>query len=299
MKTIAFSVTVFFVTMGGSVNRPSAETLLLHVVARNEDGSAAVGLRPEDFEVKVNSQPVQVESVTGGTAAPISAVLLLDVSYSFSPAPLDMDSRFREVVGAVPWAHDSEQRVAVGLISNRAVLGRLTDAGRPLLAEWNRLAGSVKPLERFGPSPLWDALDEASGVLAQTSTVRAVILLTDGKPTGNKTGAVEVATRSATRGVFLYVIASSDELPPSSGVQTRVVVHPCAVFEGVVRETGGSCFQAARRGLTAPNAVEQIMKELRSAYSVSVVLSGESRERREIGVRAKRDHVVMRARRTY
>jgi hypothetical protein len=161
--------------------------------------------------------------------------MLIDVSFSASTAPLDEESRFERAVHAVGSVLKAGDRAIVGLADNRAVFAPgFHGTAKDLVTDWKTLR-NVQPRDRFGPSPLFDALEAAVEKLHELPGTRAVVLWTDGRPSGNVMGAEEVGTRAADADVALHVIVD--------GARSREmrVEKPCEVFDAMARMTGGGC----------------------------------------------------------
>ncbi|HUF46700.1 MAG TPA: vWA domain-containing protein, partial [Vicinamibacterales bacterium] len=69
-----------------------------------------------------------------------------------------------------------------------------------------REALDVSDDERYGPSPLWDALLECIEALAAEPSPRVAIAVTDGLTTGNRTGLAALERRAVEARVTIYVV---------------------------------------------------------------------------------------------
>lgn len=181
-------------------------------------------------------------------AGPLSLVLLLDASFSMTPFALADDERFPALLSALDRELASDDAAAVGCVTDRTVVSPFVPRGS-LLDEWKLLA-QAPPAERFGPSPLWDALDAAVSAVATRDGTRSVVLWTDGQPTGNKLGLDEVTARARAAGVSLYAIVDDRAPVELLGGARMGIDKPCAVFEGI-EQTGGGC-TLNRRAARAP-----------------------------------------------
>ncbi|MEX2661122.1 MAG: hypothetical protein WD227_04290, partial [Vicinamibacterales bacterium] len=74
----------------------------------------------------------------------------------------------------------------------------LTRAAREVL--------NVPDADRYGPSRIWDAVDEALTILKEERGRRAIVLVTDGMPTGNRLGLSHVQGRADLLGIPIYVL---------------------------------------------------------------------------------------------
>jgi hypothetical protein len=178
----------------------------------------------------------------GQTESRTSILLLIDVSYSTRAAPLDENTQpVRNAIAQLFSHRGGDRRAAIGLVANRVLLGQFAaDEGR-LWNDWRRLSDKVTPAERFGPSPLWDAAAEGIDALAKEPGAKALILWTDGRPTGNRLSAVELAQRASRAGVVLYAMIQPEQPLADANGNKPLTFRPCAIFDPLVSATGGSC----------------------------------------------------------
>jgi hypothetical protein len=78
------------------------------------------------------------------------------------------------------------ERVRIGTIARTVQLGPQSSSDRVALRQVAIDALDVPEEARYGPSPLWDAVDAAVTVLEREPGPRAVVLITDGLSTGNR-----------------------------------------------------------------------------------------------------------------
>jgi hypothetical protein len=194
---------------------------------------------------------------------PLAVLLLVDRSLSMSRAPIVHDQHAREALSAFVQALQPADLAAIGVVASRVRLGAFT-AAHGSLAGPAHLA--VPDEDRFGPSPLVDAIDDALGMVARAGGERrrAVVLWTDGRSTGNVRSVAEVAGRAATLSVSLRIVAE----PPWPAI--RDLPDPCALFVPIVQATGGACIvnPSHDRGRRSPAAlIAQAVRDVRSDHA--------------------------------
>jgi hypothetical protein len=100
-------------------------------------------------------------------------------------------------------------RARIGSVAKSLTLSPLLTTDHGLL---NHAAGdvlNVRQADRYGPTPLWDAIDEGVTVLASEPGRRAIILVTDGMATGNTHGLDEVIQRAVAANVSVSVVCEA------------------------------------------------------------------------------------------
>jgi hypothetical protein len=229
--------------------------------------------------------PLVLAALTGMLVAPqapanaMSIVFVVDVSHSVRTSPPSTWG-FRAVpMGPMvprpgtrlpPWdvidafADDVRpgDRVAFGTVAERLVLrpGWSSDQ-KSFLAVSERAMRDADDAKRDGPSPIWDAVDVAVSLLADQPRPRAIVLVTDGKASGNTVGTEAVARRAVAAGVTVNILL---ELDSEADFETS----PAAPARKLSVATGG-VFEADEfnkpRANRKPESQAQRMKRLMSA----------------------------------
>lgn len=134
-----------------------------------------------------------------------SLVVLFDVSASMGLGPRESEALLAAVRVALVTRQTSEEHIRVGVFASEVRLsarcGKPEDAIRVLQ---EALTGDGAGT--YGPSRLWDAVEEASGVVAAEPGHRVVVVVSDGRATGNAISRAQVADSLRARGVDLWVI---------------------------------------------------------------------------------------------
>jgi VWFA-related protein len=261
-------------------------------------GAAAADLTQEDFEISIDGRPKPVAAFTR-PPAPVSVVLLLDVSASLT----NYGDIAEEIGRSFSPALTSVDQARVGGIASRVVLGpRFLPPGRELIAA-GRSAARFPAEDRFGPSPIWDALDAAIAALVPASGRRGVVLVTDGRSTGNTIGVADVLERAVTSGVVVQVLSEARPLLIRQSERTFARVQPGLALRRLADQTGGLCLPAdppPSGPLPEPGPLlTQLVQDLRGMYTLGVEADGESGSLHGITVRVKRQGLTVRARNAY
>lgn len=93
---------------------------------------------------------------------------------------------------------------------------------------------------RYGPSPIWDAAGAAVDSMKDTAGPREVILITDGRGSGNLLASTDVAQRARAAGVRVSTIVTLRAEPLSLGGRMAIVLHPEYQPKAVATATRGT-----------------------------------------------------------
>jgi hypothetical protein len=142
--------------------------------------------------------------------------------------------------------------------------------------------------DRFGPSPIWDAVDEAVSALHLEPGWKHILLLTDGLATGNMKSMEEVVLRAASSDVTIHVVESgwlvkrdqsAAARSPHHAAQTRTIDASAGNLRRLATETGGLYLprrvaSAESQGPQRPPAVgrlfRQILDAIHAGYRLTV-----------------------------
>jgi hypothetical protein len=180
----------------------------------------------------------------GAHAAPssttaLSLTLLYDLSVGVSSVPLAKDEGFKRIVKWVANELQPSDQLRLGFLTERPRLTRpFKKPERATL--WPDLIAktSVPDAERFGASPLWDSLDVVVRTVAQDPGRRAILVLTDGRSTGNRIGVNTLVADANAFGVSIWPIVygpSEWYLPDRDGRTT----DPAQLLSQLAKATGG------------------------------------------------------------
>jgi hypothetical protein len=105
------------------------------------------------------------------------------------------------------------ERLRLGVVARRIRLSAGFDGDQSALASQARKLLNVRDDERYGPTPLWDAVDEATTALTTEPGRLAVLLVTDGLSTGNRHSLADVTKRAIEAHVCVHIV---HEVPGSA-----------------------------------------------------------------------------------
>ena len=204
--------------------------------------------------VAVSSFAARGQQSPVASPSSVTVVLILDVSWSVSQQALRLDDRFVRIFNAFLQKLQPADRGGVGVLANTLRLGPLTSDPRQLSASVRGLL-QVADGDRLGPTPIWDALDEATSYVATDSGRPAIILYSDGRSTGNRHGLSEVIDHATRAGVIVHVV-----IPPQSYTVDRL--NPADLLDRLATATGGRRWMEMRLPGSAAALVGQAMDVL-------------------------------------
>ena len=145
--------------------------------------------------------------------------------------------------------------------------------------------------ETHGPSPIWDVVYDTVQMLSVEPPPRAMLLLSDGRSTGNSRSITLVADYAAARGVAIHSIVRYFEMQiPQSGV-TAVVIRPWVALERLATFTGGVAvgfrIQESLRGMELS---EQLGWAMRDSYMVRIAPATDG-SLHQLDIRVKRPNL--------
>ena len=210
----------------------SHATIVVDVAALDSTGAAVPKLSSADIELLIDDVAVPVVSVT---PAPTALNLVLVVDHS-SSVPVRRTDLINAIGGQWLPLLVTGDRARLALVASPVAFGPWLPVGRP--ADTN-LARSL--LDRAGaePSPIWDAIDAAAQLLAGSKAPRSIIVISDGRATGNALGLEDVAARAAAIGVSITAISEADEKVLPQGADAPARVRPDASLQWLADQTGG------------------------------------------------------------
>jgi VWFA-related protein len=218
-----------------------APTVIVDVGVEDDNGRPVTNLRQGDFEILVDAVPRSIASFSAENR-PLAVAMLVDVSASMSRVSLTDDDRFRRTLETFIRELRTGDRATLGRISGGSTkTGPLSGESVALFRDVSDVL-TVPDSDRFGPSPLWDALDEATEQVSRETGSRAVVLWTDGRSTGNHVGMADVIDRATAGGVSIHIIiedAASGGLTLRRGQRNEP--SPCARVASLIMATGGTC----------------------------------------------------------
>jgi hypothetical protein len=240
---------------------PPPATIVVHGWVEKLDGTPADTLDAAGFTAEIDGVAAPVLSIAP-KRSPASVIVLIDTSRSVRwtqarPAHLEQFPRLLA----------PSDRIMIATFGARKSFPGFSAAGRDMDREIDH-ALEVRGDEGFGSSPVWDAVYEAVELLAREPGPRSILLLTDGRATGNRHGLVDAAEFAMANRVTVNAILrqSSERILQGSG--NAALVQPGVPIQGVATYTGGMYF-------TYPELQRDIALGLFKLIAASLVRSQE------------------------
>ena len=133
--------------------------------------------------LKIDDAPVPIARATPGSH-PVTVVLLFDTSPSMLAQP------FEAIARRMSLTVQPSDRFVLGTFSPKVVFSKTVLNSQDAASRAAREVGQ-KQAGQGGPSPLWDALYDSVSVQSSPG-VRAVVVFTDARSTGNDHGSCTV-----------------------------------------------------------------------------------------------------------
>lgn len=148
----------------------------------------------------------------------------------------------------------------------------------------------------YGPSPIWDGVDQAIEQLATVSGRRGVVLVTDGRATGNHVTPADVASRAWRHGVSVSTIVTAPDQSFALSSTMRLIVHPEYAPQQLAMDTGGRyvAHRVTGDSVLLQVKVGQLIKELRQSYVLQFD-APHDREAHRVSVSVTRPGATVRA----
>jgi hypothetical protein len=272
------------------------DLVLIHVsVSGNESGSP---LTADAFEILVDGKPVPLVDLKP-PPTPLNIVLLLDKSASMEVYG-DIDEEIGKSFAA---ALKTGDRARVGGLANRLVLAPAFSTNPKEVVSAGRTAVSFRKEDKFGATPIWDAIDQTVAQLESQDGLRAIILVTDGKATGNTKGILTVADRAVLAGVVVDVLSESRPMIIRQSETMAARIRPSLPLELIARVTGGTIVPEnpdPYMQLPEPGPIiTKFVDELHEMYTLGIAPTGPSGSSHRLEVRVKREGLTARARSAY
>jgi VWFA-related protein len=282
--------------------KSGANTVAVYATVTDRDGRLVPDLVREDFEIREGGKPQPI-TVFSNEIQPITVVMMLDRSGS-------MRGNFRLVEAA------GEAFVRSLLPADKARIGTFAEAVKIEPAgftsdqqELIRLLRSDMPIQ--GPTPLWNAVDEAIGALREQEGRKVVLVFSDGGDAPmnfrfNNRSIMDVMRRAQQENVMVYAVGLQTTLlrPPGGGGGlggfggSMTSQRPDPGLAVVAEDTGGGYFELNRaEDLTATFA--RVAEELHRQYAIGFEPPKLDGKMHKIQVRVGKSGMKVRARKEY
>jgi len=274
--------------------RSGVQTVSVYGTVRDGAGRFATSLTRDDFRIFDNGRPVDI-SIFSSDVQPITVAVMLDMSGSMAPVFLRVRaSTFQFIDALLP--HD---RATIGTFGSEVFVSPLLTGDKAVL---RRVV--EEELWPGGGTPLWAAVDEAMTALANESGRRIVLVLTDGRDSGEQLrlprgpndrvgvtkwpgnpGFGKVRKRAVEQAFMVYAIGME-----GGGLDSAII--------GLADETGGGHFQL-QRGADLNSTFTQVADELRRQYLLGFVPAALDGKLHTLDVQVTKPGYTVRARKNY
>jgi VWFA-related protein len=281
-------------------------TVVVNVYAIVEDrrGRLASALSKEDFIVTEDNVPQETEYFSRETDSPLTLGIVVDTSASQGTVLGLEQQEAKRLLGQVLRPQDSafvvhfDQRVELvqGLTGDQQVLARAIDGTvineRPVALP----TALTQTAPGAGGSHFYDAVCQASKLMAGQVGRRVLVLLTDGEDLGSEANAAMALEAAERFDAILYSVAVID---PEFYSDRGMGFHGNSVLKKFSAATGGRMSRVSNAQGTSA-AFGQIGKELRGQYLLGYTPSKKGDGSfRKINVQVRSGHWKVRARRGY
>lgn len=218
---IAWLCTVVLVSVGSALTTPAAHAqqtvtvqvmqldisrfpeIDVYVSVTDAEGQPVTNIRPEDFRLSENGQPVALTHASrAGEQNPLTTVLLIDKSGSMNYA--DKMEAARQAAKAFVALMRPEDTTGVIAFDTQVT------TVQPLTSTQSALIQAIDGIEAKGDTALYDALHVAVATLEPVSGRRAIIAVTDGMNTAGEHTLSETLTLVSAQDISIYTIGLGD-----------------------------------------------------------------------------------------
>jgi Ca-activated chloride channel homolog len=219
-----------------------------------------LGVNPNQIQVRENGQVMQPGQIRGsGDIGPLTTLLVMDVSGSM------YDAGKLTAAKAAARAYVEQMRPGdqAGLLTFNTRVTYLQSVTPDRAA----LLQSIDSLDARGDTSMFDALDQAAGILQELPGRKAIIVLTDGLDNHSKYTADEVLRAIGAGGLSISTIGLGDpsKLGSNSGLDE-------AALQSLAARAGG-VYGYANDPAALVNLYEQYGRALQSEYSITYTSS--------------------------
>lgn len=218
----------------------SVSLVEVYATVTDRGGRLVTDLAESDFQVEEDGRPQRIEAFARGDF-PLAVAIGIDRSFSIPPP------RLAATVAA------SKAFLQTLRPTDRATvlaIGSEIETLAPLSVDRAEARAALDRLDRWGTTPLYDAVVGALDVVQPAAGRRALILLSDGTDRYSKTSQAEMLAAARARDVLVYPVATDG--------------RPAPVMVELAAATGGRSFAASERSLST--TLGAIRDELRHQY---------------------------------
>jgi Ca-activated chloride channel family protein len=302
---ILAAVAAIAVSAGGRQQpfKTGAKTVAVYATVTDRDGRLVPDLAREDFEVFDNGTPQPI-AIFSNEIQPITVVMMLDRSGSVQrDFPLVQAAAEAFVRRLLPG-----DKARIGSFSSKVQIdpADFTNSQDQLL----RIIRTG--LQDPGPTPLWNAVDEAITSLLPQEGRRVVLVFTDGADSPmnlrlRNRSVMDVMDRAQQNNVMVYAIGLESSGPPGGfvgrggfgrGGPGMMRQGPDPGLPTIAEETGGGYFEL-RRAEDLSTAFSRVAEELHRQYAIGFDPPKLDNKVHRLEVKARKGGMKVRARKNY
>jgi VWFA-related protein len=277
-------------TLAASPRQPAPVPLVtVHAVVTSTNGEPVPVLSRDEFEVLSDDVGRPVETFVARNRPTVA--LMFDVSASVFTSP----GALEEAATCLADGIDARDRVRVGSMARHLMLGPVRSDRQSIRKD---LAGALHPEPKsiVGPSPIWDAVAIVAANLAKEPEPRAILLVTDGRATGNRLSLAEAAGHALEFNVAVHVVFLG---PPEHASIVRqdaanaVIIRPAAPLASLTHYTGG--ILAHGSPARPAESLTELFVQLRNTYTLGFRPASADGKMHRLTVRTTRDGLKVHA----
>jgi Ca-activated chloride channel homolog len=281
--------------------KSGAKTVAVYATVTDSKGRLVPDLTRDDFEVR-DSGKAQPLTVFSADVQPITVVMLLDRSGS-------MKTNFRlvEAAGeAFVQRLDPADKARIGSFARKIQIDPPNFTN-----DRTELLGVLRSgLQAEGPTPLWNAVDEAITSLLSQDGRRVVLVFTDGADNPgnfklNNLSVMDVMRRAQEENVMVYAVGLAGSDPSfgagigrGTGGFGRSMSGPDPGLPSIAEETGGGYFELTRAEDLAASFA-RVADELHRQYALGFEPPKLDGRTHKLQVKVTKPGMKVRARKEY
>ena len=173
---------------------------------------------------------------------PLSVTFLYELTIGVTNQSVSSDDGLKILTEELLSNLNSDDSLRFGFVARHLFLSRRF-AAHELTDFYSKVVVTtvVPDNERFGPSPLWDELYRVVSTIADDEGRRAVIIVTDGRSTGNLRGLDELIAHARDSSVSISAMdyAPAEWFLPDRAERARFAANPADVMRDIAGATGG------------------------------------------------------------
>ena len=265
--------------------RSGTELVDLYVTVTDRNGRLVPSLTKDDFLILDNAQQQEI-ILFDNSVRPITVVVMLDTSISTTNV-MDL------IMGG------AEQFLIRMLPGDTARVGAFNDkieiSPHSFIGDRDELVDELDKLDFGNDTRLFDAIQESLDALAEISTRKVILVLTDGQDSASTSKWKNVLNQAVAEEVMIYAIGL--EVEYFDGLRNRKT-RPDRRLKQLAEETGGGYFEL-RATDELGSTFTRVSQELHSQYVLGFsppVMDGKTHS---VEIRLLDKNMKARARRSY